>query len=87
MARNADRMQTPMTAAGYSGTPLARKLGFKASTRALVVDAPPEFASLLEPLPEASSSRRDRGLGSTSRTSLSPVAKISPCTCATCARH
>ena len=52
MARNADRMQTPMTAAGYSGTPLARKLGFKASTRALVVDAPPEFASLLEPLPE-----------------------------------
>lgn len=29
--------------AGYSGTPLARKLGVKPSSRVLVVAAPPEF--------------------------------------------
>jgi len=37
--------------AGYSGTPLARKLGIKASSHVLLLDAPPELASLLEPLP------------------------------------
>lgn len=32
-----------MTDAGYSGTPLARKLGVKPSSRMLLVAAPPEF--------------------------------------------
>jgi hypothetical protein len=40
-------------AAGYSGTPLAKKLGIKAGSRLLLIDAPPSFATLLEPLPEA----------------------------------
>ena len=38
-------------AAGYSGTPLAKKLGFSESSRVLLLGAPPEFAALLEPLP------------------------------------
>ncbi|HLY33952.1 MAG TPA: hypothetical protein VKQ07_05425 [Jatrophihabitantaceae bacterium] len=49
-----------MTAAGYSGTPLAAKLGVKGGTRALLVAAP----SLpgLEPPPDAVVHRR-RGRG------------------------
>jgi hypothetical protein len=39
------------TAAGYSGTPLSKKLGIKASNRVLLRGAPPEFAGWLEPLP------------------------------------
>jgi hypothetical protein len=39
-------------AAGYSGTPLARKLGIQASSRVLMCNAPEGFASLLEPLPD-----------------------------------
>jgi hypothetical protein len=38
--------------AGYSGTPLSKKLGIKPGTLLLVVNAPPEYAALLEPLPE-----------------------------------
>lgn len=43
----------PMTPqpAGYSGTPLATKLGYKEGTRALARDAPADYAALLEPLP------------------------------------
>ncbi|HET7863479.1 MAG TPA: DUF3052 family protein [Burkholderiaceae bacterium] len=38
--------------AGYSGTPLAGKLGIKASSRVLLLGAVPDgFAALLEPLP------------------------------------
>lgn len=37
--------------AGYSGTPLARKLGIKAGGTVLAVDAPPGYRALLEPLP------------------------------------
>ncbi len=37
--------------AGYSGTPLARKLGIKEGCRVLLLDAPPELAGLLAPLP------------------------------------
>lgn len=44
-------MNTPV-GVGYSGTPLARKLGYKASSRALVLAAPDEYAALLQPLPE-----------------------------------
>ena len=35
---------------GYSGTPLARKLGIKESSRVLLLGAPDDFADLLEPL-------------------------------------
>ena len=37
---------------GYSGTPLAKKLGIKAGSRLLLVDAPDDYLALLEPLPE-----------------------------------
>lgn len=37
---------------GYSGTPLAKKLGIKAGTRLLAVGAPEEYWDWLEPLPE-----------------------------------
>ena len=38
--------------AGYSGTPLARKLGLKPGGRLALVGAPEGFEALLEPLPE-----------------------------------
>lgn len=37
--------------AGYSGTPLARKLGIKEGSIVLAIDAPDEYVSMLEPLP------------------------------------
>lgn len=48
-------MPTAATAAGhagYSGTPLAKKLGIGPGTRALAIGAPGEFQRWLEPLPE-----------------------------------
>jgi hypothetical protein len=36
---------------GYSGTPLAQKLGVKEGHRVVLLDAPEGFASTLEPLP------------------------------------
>jgi hypothetical protein len=36
---------------GYSGTPLARKLGFKPGQRVSAKGAPPNYRQLLEPLP------------------------------------
>jgi hypothetical protein len=39
-------------AAGYSATPLARKLGIHAASRVYVVGAPQEFPALLAPLPD-----------------------------------
>jgi hypothetical protein len=38
--------------AGYSGTPLAKKLGIAAGARVAVLEAPPDYAALLAPLPE-----------------------------------
>ena len=38
--------------AGYSGTPLPKKLGIKEGARIALVNAPKDFASQLEPLPE-----------------------------------
>jgi len=38
--------------AGYSGTPLVKKLGLAAGQRAFVEAAPAEYLALLEPLPE-----------------------------------
>lgn len=45
------RAQMP-SATGYSGTPLARKLGLKASSRVLLLGAPEGYAELVEPLPQ-----------------------------------
>ena len=38
--------------AGYSGTPLAQKLGIKAGQKVLTINAPAAYAKLLAPLPE-----------------------------------
>jgi len=38
--------------AGYSGTPLAKKLGIKSGSTILAVDAPENYAELLAPLPD-----------------------------------
>jgi len=38
--------------AGYSGTPLAKKLGIKESGNVLAVGAPNEYRAMLEPLPK-----------------------------------
>jgi hypothetical protein len=38
--------------AGYSGTPLAKKLGIKTGHRIFVDAGPPNYLQLLEPLPE-----------------------------------
>ena len=37
--------------AGYSGTPLAKKLGFKPGLRVAAIGAPANYAKLLAPLP------------------------------------
>ena len=39
------------TVVGYSGTALAKKLGIKEGSRVFVVDAPKDYAKLVEPLP------------------------------------
>jgi hypothetical protein len=38
--------------AGYSGTPLAKKLGLKAGSALALVDAPKDYASLIAPAPD-----------------------------------
>ncbi len=38
--------------AGYSGTPLAKKLGYKAGQRVYLDNAPEDYAELVAPLPE-----------------------------------
>jgi hypothetical protein len=40
------------TSSGYSGTPLAKKLGIGPSMHVLLLDAPDEYHHWLEPLPE-----------------------------------
>lgn len=50
-------------AAGYSGTPLATKLGLRPSSRVLLLDAPPEFMSLVDPLPQGVRFERAAGPG------------------------
>ena len=40
-----------MTAAGYSGTPLVKKLGIKAGSIVATVNAPSNYTDLLAPLP------------------------------------
>lgn len=38
--------------AGYSGTPLSKKLGLRAGMRALALHAPPDYRDWLQPLPD-----------------------------------
>jgi hypothetical protein len=47
------------TAAGYSGTPLAKKLGIKEKHTVAVIDEPPGFRELLTDLPEGVAFRTD----------------------------
>ena len=42
-----------MSTAGYSGTPLPRKLGLREGSRVLLVGAPADFATVLGELPPA----------------------------------
>lgn len=44
-------MPTSSAAAGYSGTPLVKKLGIKDGSRVLAIDAPGDYAELLAGLP------------------------------------
>ena len=44
--------------AGYSGTPLARKLGIKEGMTVLTMDAPDSYSELVEPLPDDVSIRQ-----------------------------
>jgi hypothetical protein len=50
--------------AGYSGTPLARKLGIREGHVVAVMSGPPHFSALLDPLPPGVRLRADlRGSG------------------------
>ena len=48
-------------AAGYSGTPLPKKLGIKPGARVCVLGEPTDYQSLLEPLPERVAFTRTMG--------------------------
>ncbi len=45
------RKASPAAAAGYSGTPLARKLGIGPGARVYVASGPSDYPALLAPLP------------------------------------
>lgn len=53
----------PPVPAGYSGTPLVRKLGIKPGFRLWLVDAPDHYFDLLGPLPEDAREARPREKG------------------------
>ncbi|HTU86211.1 MAG TPA: DUF3052 domain-containing protein [Solirubrobacteraceae bacterium] len=55
-------MSTP-SAAGYSGTPLVRKLGIKPGARLGLIGAPEDFGAALGELPPGVSVRRRLGAG------------------------
>jgi hypothetical protein len=38
---------------GYSGTPLAKKLGYKPSSSVALIGAPDDYLAMVEPLPDA----------------------------------
>jgi hypothetical protein len=48
----------PAGSAGYSGRPLAQKLGLKPGTTVVLIAAPDDFEQLLEPLPDGVELRR-----------------------------
>lgn len=41
-----------MTMAGYSGTPLVKKLGIKPGAKALIINEPKDYFDMINPLPE-----------------------------------
>jgi hypothetical protein len=43
---------------GYSGTPLAKKLGIREGTVVQVINPPPNYAALVKPLPSGAAIRR-----------------------------
>jgi hypothetical protein len=49
--------RTPPPAAGYSGTPLVRKLGIKEAMAVVALHAPAQLATLLGPLPAGATLR------------------------------
>ncbi len=49
----------PGTMAGYSGTPLPKKLGIRENGWAVLVNAPPRFERKLEPLPSGAAFGED----------------------------
>lgn len=49
----AEPVKPTSTLAGYSGTPLPKKLGIKTGSRVALIGAPADFAGTLGPLPEA----------------------------------
>ena len=51
--------------AGYSGTPLAQKLGIKAGQKIITLGAPAGFRKLLSPLPEEVSFTKEIKTGAT----------------------
>jgi hypothetical protein len=50
--RNQGANQAAPNTAGYSGTPLPKKLGIREQYAVVLVNAPPRFERKLEPLPE-----------------------------------
>ena len=50
---------TDRPTAGYSGTPLARKLGIRPGATVALIDEPDDFRELLEPLPDDVAFRTD----------------------------
>ncbi len=52
VGRNVIDCALPLAMAGYSGTPLVKKLGFKNGFRAAIVNPPKGFEKELMPLPE-----------------------------------
>lgn len=51
--------------AGYSGTPLAQKLGIKAGERVVAMGVPPGYRKLLSPLPRSVSFTKQVAAGAT----------------------
>jgi hypothetical protein len=45
-------VRPPSGTTGYSGTPLSKKLGITAGCKVLCIDAPADYRSLLEPIPD-----------------------------------
>ena len=52
-----------MATAGYSGTPLPKKLGIRPGTRLTLIDPPPGFDAILGPLPDGVRTVSADGLG------------------------
>ena len=66
---------TSAQAAGYSGTPLSKKLGIREGTTVLTLGAPPSYATLLAPLP-ARVTIVDHGIGTRPRSTETRTADI-----------